>query len=133
MFGLKLSLEDLSEDERAKLVMLLRKRDAYMMHSRALNDLRITYLQNPTESNAASVEAYNTTVLAPMRRDMQEDFVGLLEMSIDVEGIKKFLPMALAGFLQSVNLPLLLTALGWEPEAINDLINLAKDYMGRDE
>ena len=122
-------LSELDEETRTKVAALLTDRNELLEAKVKLNRLRAAMLLNPTQSNIDSVEAYTSTVIAPLNTRLNEQAGELMMASVDVEGLKSMMPMVLMGLLRSVNLSLLLTAIDIEPDRIDRLISKIKDYV----
>ncbi len=132
MFGDLASLADLKPEDRERLASLLADRNEYLRQSIVLNDLRIVQLNNPTPENEARVAAFNSTVVAPLRSKMSADLSALLSSAVNIASIKAFMPMIVAGVMQSVNIPLALTTLGIDPDTVEELVGIVKDYIKAD-
>lgn len=129
MFGIKLTLDELSREEQSNLALLLTERIAYMEQAIELNKLRVQYLQNPTPQNKERVDDFNAAVIMPLRSKLSEDMKDALAESIDIDGLKHLMPMMLAGVLQSVNLPYLLAVLGIEADNVEKLVAKVREII----
>jgi hypothetical protein len=71
---------------------------------------------------------YTTEFIAPLQEALSAQVIKVLRSAIDVEGIREMLPMLALSLLQHVKLPLLLTALGVNADAIQAWISTIKDF-----
>lgn len=126
------SLRDLSKEQRHALANLLNARIAYSEREVELNRLRLKALANPTEANEAAVHNFASAVTTPLREDVARQTAGLVRESIRADELMAFLPAALMGLLQFVNLPLMLTALGLEPTEADRIIEMVSEYINKD-
>lgn len=126
---LSTSFASMDAADRAILARLLDKRNEYLAKTIKLNELKIAALTNPSAANEAAVNDFSTAVIAPLRDAMQDDVRALLQKAVDVDGLQSMLPMILAGALQSVNITLLLTAIGIDPDMISKLVKEIKEYI----
>lgn len=130
MFGdMSSSFSDLEEDVRTRLASLLEKRNDYLVQQIKLNELRIIMLLTPSPANEAAVNAFNSTVVAPIRDGMGEDIMFLMDKALNVQGLKAMLPMVLIGVLQSVNITLALTTLGIEPDVVDRFTSAIGEFI----
>lgn len=123
------SLTELDEDVRVRLAGLLEKRNRYLTEAIKLNELRIRVLMNPSELTESQANAFNSTVVAPLRDAMSDDMQFLTEKAINFDGIQAMLPMVVAGLLQSVNLTLLFTMMGADPDMIERSIGDVSKFI----
>ena len=125
-------LTDLDEETRLELANYLRGRNEYLEATRTLNELRIQMLIDGTPESAERASDYASTVVGPLRDGLTPRLIGLLKKSVDFESLKGMLPMVVMGLMRSVNLRLMLTTIGYEPDVIDKLVNMIKDYVSRD-
>jgi hypothetical protein len=123
------SLDTLDDESRTRLANLLSGRNAYNAELIKLNELRIDMLLNPTPEKQEAIDAFNTTVVAPLRDGLTQDAFALFSVAVNIDNLKDLMPMVLAGVLQSVNIPLLLTVIGLEPDTINKLVQAISEFI----
>ncbi|HJP81108.1 MAG TPA: hypothetical protein VJ841_01775 [Candidatus Saccharimonadales bacterium] len=123
------SLRDLSKEQRHALANLLNARKSYAAEEIKLNDLRLRALANPTSENEKAVRDFASTVTTPLREDVTRQTLVLMHEAIDTKGLVEFLPSVLMGLLQFVNLPLMLTAIGVDPDEADKIIQIITDYV----
>ncbi|MGF7228435.1 MAG: hypothetical protein ACQR33_00430 [Candidatus Saccharibacteria bacterium] len=135
LLGQDPSFKNLDDGTRAQLVELMRARAEYQEAAAKLTNLRVTAISNPSLSNVTAVEDYSSTIVAPLRLHMSELSLPLFKEAFDLEGLKSQLPMLLPailmGVLGHVNLPLVLTAIGVEPDTISHLVELIGDLFDK--
>ena len=129
MFGINTSLADLDATQRTLLLALLRKKRQYMQSALTHMELQEKYLENPTPANLIEAENYASMVLRPQKSEINGTLTSVLQNAVDLEGIKRLLPLVLAGVLQSVNLPLLLAAANIDAEEAEQLMKMIKRYI----
>ena len=125
-------LTDLDEETRLELANYLRDRNEYLEAVRTLNELRIQMLIDGTPESTERASDYASTVVGPLRDGLSPQLDRLLKKSVDFEGMKSMLPMIVMGLMRSVNLRLMLTTLGYEPDVIDKLVDMIKNYVSRD-
>jgi|GEM_PF-5788583 len=123
------SYANLSAEQRAKLANLLKLRNEYTAELLKLNERRIAVLLDYSEAGEAEARGYATLVVAPLRRKVVEASRDLYEDAIDMEALQSMLPMALMALTQSVNIPLLLTTAGLEPDMIEQFTTKVSSYF----
>jgi hypothetical protein len=123
------SLKNLSRAQRHALANLLNARSLYMEKGIELNRLRLKAIANPTEENEEAVRDFAALVTTPLREDDIRQAAALIRESIQTKELLEFLPSVLMGLLQFVNLPLLLTAIGVEPNEADRFIELVSEYI----
>ena len=127
--GLFPSLIEMDEETRLKLAELLEGRNEHLQQQLTLNSLRITMLRDGTPDSEQRAKDFNSAVVAPLRDKLTPQTLELLERSIDLKGIKGIMPLVVMGLMQSVNLPLLLTTVGMEPDQVEQLVGMVQDYV----
>ena len=125
------SLRNLTKEQRHALATLLNARIEYAAKDTELNRLRLKALANPTETNESAVRDYAALVTTPLREDITRQAIALVRESIKSDELLAFLPAAIMGLLQFVNLPLMLTALGVEPGEADRIMDLLSEYVRR--
>jgi hypothetical protein len=123
------SITEADEETRLKLAELLENRNEYLQQQLTLNSLRVTMLRDGTPESEQRAKDFSSTVVAPLREKMTPQIIELLQSSFDIKGIKGLMPIIVMGILQSVNLPVLLTTLGLEPDQVEQLASLVQDYV----
>jgi hypothetical protein len=123
------SLKDLNKEQRHALANLLNARKRYAAEEIKLNDLRLKALANPTRANEEAVRDFAASVTTPLREDVTRQTLALMHEAISVKELVEFLPSVLMGLLQFVNLPLMLTAIGVEPDEADKIIEIVTDYV----
>jgi hypothetical protein len=124
------SYASLSAEQRAKLANLLKLRNEYNAELFELNTRRIAVLLNYSEAGEAAVREYAALVVAPLRRKVASETSKVIsEEAIDMDSLQSMLPMALMALTQSVNIPLLLTAAGLEPDMIEQFTTKVSSYF----
>jgi hypothetical protein len=120
---------DLDEETRLKLADLIEARNNYMNHIMVLNSMKIDALRAPDPTKDARIADYSSALIAPIRTHMSELTTEMLERAVDVEKVKALLPMLLLVATQAVNLPVLMMALGLDPDQFTFLIGKIKDAI----
>lgn len=123
------SFQNLDEETRQDLADLLDSRAEYLTHQISVNRLRAVALRDPTPENLEAVEDYATEYVKPLREELAAQTHRLVEAAVDIDGIKAMLPAVLMGLSQSINIPLLLTASGADPDMITLVVTEAQDYF----
>jgi hypothetical protein len=123
------SLDTLDDETRTRLANLLSNRNAYLAEMIKLNELRVDGLLNPTPAKQEAIDAFNSTVVAPLRDGLTSDTLALLGTAVDIDSLKDLVPFMLAGALRSINIPLLMATLGFEPDTINKLVKEISEYI----
>lgn len=123
------SFSSLSAEQRQKLNDLLQARNNFFHHMTILNNLTMGVLANPTPAGEEQIRGYASTILGPIRTEMNKLAIDLVQEAVDKEGITKMLPMLLMALSRSVNLPLLMTVFGHDPASINEAANKLSDYF----
>lgn len=126
------SFEHLDPETREVLISLIEKRTAYFAHQTELNRLRIAAIRTPTPEALQAVEEYAATHVRPLRESMAPEMTKLMEQAINVERLMNMLPMVLSALTTSVDVPLLLTILGADPDMISTLVGSAQEYFRGD-
>lgn len=130
MFSLgSASYATMSEEKRAALAELLARRNAYNAEVMKLNELKIRQLMNPTADGQAQIEAFNSTVVAPLRNHMSTAIAAVIEDAIDLEKLQSMLPMVAMALLQGIDLPYLMEAFGFDPDMVTKLLGQLKKFM----
>jgi hypothetical protein len=122
-------LASLTEDQRKMLTEALELRNEMMGHNIKMNALRIDLMRNPSREGEKTLTDYADVHVAPLRRRIAESTARILDEAIDIDKLKDMFPMALSALSQSVNLPLLLTAAGFDPDTISEMIQSLTDYF----
>lgn len=123
------SYGDLSRKQRHALANLLNARKELMEKEAKLIRLQLIALGHPTSENEAAIRDYAATVTTPLREDYARQAVTLIRESVRVKELMEFLPAALSGVLQFVNLPLMLTAIGVERQEASRIIEWVMTYV----
>ena len=123
------SFRDLTKKQRIALANVLNARTEYAKKEIELNELRKKALANPTRENEEAVHDFAALVTTPLREDVTRQTLVLMHEAIDIDGLIEFLPSVLMGLLQFVNLPLMLTAIGVEPNEADKIIKIIADYV----
>jgi hypothetical protein len=123
------SFEHLDEETHDTLVSLLEKRTSYFAHQTELNRLRIAALTTPTAEAWQAVTDYGTNHIKPLRESMGPEIMKLVEQAVNVDVIKAMLPMLLAALAQAVDIPLILTTLGADPDMVTSVVGSAQEYF----
>lgn len=126
--GLSGDLVGLAAEDAQRLATVLERRNDYLGLQQQANRLRIKVLETRTAAAQQELNEYLSGAIASARARMTEDLVKLLDSAINIDGIKSLLPMMLLGIVQNINLPLLLTTLGLDPDMISELVKQAKRY-----
>ena len=121
--------ESLDADTRLAVANLLQQRNEYAELMMEVNRRKIQILMNPTAEAEQDLAEYTSAVVAPMRMKMSQDTVALLGKAVDVEAIKGLLPIILLGLTQSIDLPLLFTVMGLDPDMIAESVGYIKEYF----
>lgn len=125
-------LTDLDTETRLMLANYLRDRNEYLEATRTLNEMRIQMLIDGTPESAERASDFASTVVGPLRDGLTPQMHALFKKSIDIEGMKSMLPIVLMGLMRSVNLRLLLTTAGAEPDVIDKMVEMIKNYISLD-
>ena len=123
------SYEGLSGEQRSSLADLIEVRNEYNQALIILNQMRIEVLRNYTEEGEARLTDFSAAIVSPIRIRVSTQLVGIMKDVVDVEGLKGMMPMVVMALLGNINLPLVLNAIGLEPDTIEELINLTKDFF----
>lgn len=121
---------DLDEETRQKLANFLHDRAAYQMKSAEISTLRAKAIMTSDPKLHEDVETMASTVLTPMRESLNEPMFDLIKASVDVDGILEMLPMLLMVITQNVDLDLLLTAMGIEPDTVTKIMSEVTGFIG---
>jgi CHAT domain-containing protein len=123
------SFQNLDDETRQDLADLLDSRAEYLTHQISVNRLRAIALRDPTPENLEAVEDYATEYVKPLREELAAQTHRLVEAAVDIDGLKAMLPAVLLALSQSINVPLLLTASGADPDMITLVVTEAQDYF----
>jgi hypothetical protein len=123
------SYADLTAEQREKLAAYLTLRNEYLPAQIELNRRRIAVLTNYSPAEEAAIQEYSATVVAPLRLKFSQSWIELLKDSVDVKAMESMLPMVLMVLTQSINVPMLLTTLGLEPDSIDQLTHGLSSYF----
>lgn len=123
------SYADLTAEQREKLAAYLTLRNEYLPAQIELNRRRIAVLENYSPAEEAAIREYSATVVAPLRLKFSQSWIELLKDSVDVKAMESMLPMVLMVLTQSINVPMLLTTLGLEPDSIDQLTHGLSSYF----
>lgn len=115
---LSASYGDLTLAQRAKLADLFTIRNEYLTHMIELNKRRVAVLTNPTEAGEKDMQEYASVTMASIRQRQSELVVELIQEGVNVDMVKGLLPMILLGLSQALNIPLLVGALGIDPDMV---------------
>ena len=130
MFGeFSASIVQLDGDQRQQLAALLSDRAEYLVLAAELCRRKSALLANPTSAAEQALSEYSSTVVAPARRKVAEQTVELVGDAIDLDKPKGLLPMLLMGAITAVNVPLVLNALGLDPDTISEIAQKGKEYF----
>jgi hypothetical protein len=127
--GIDSSYGDLDLETRTALASFLSDRNEYTKQLLKLNELRIKVLQNPTPDGEKQLAEYSSAIVAPLRGKLSEQTVELLKRAIDLDSLKGLLPIIFLGVTQAINVPMLLTILGIDPDMIEQLVGQAKKFV----
>jgi hypothetical protein len=127
------SYASLTDEQRKTLLDLVRAKDDYMEVGRELNKLRAAALLNPCQKTQEAMENYASAVVAPKRLRVAELQMSLVTGAVSIEKLQSMLPMVALALTQSINLPLLMAALDFDPDvtqkALTDLSAFFKKGM----
>lgn len=121
--------ESLDAETRTKLANLLQDRIEYNELINEVMRRKIQILMHPTADAERDLAEYTSAVVAPKRAKITQQQAELLKEAVDIDQIKGLVPMALLGLSQSINFPLLFTALGLDPDMVAEGVDLVKDYF----
>lgn len=123
------SFENLTPEQRQLLAVHIELRNTYLEQTIKLNRLRVALLVQSTPEGEMQVKEFAAKKVAPLRIKLHEHSKKLRESAVDVETLKSMLPMVLMALTSSINLPLVMNALGIEPDMIEELVANARDYI----
>jgi hypothetical protein len=133
MFGeLSASLSELDEETRFRVARFMLTRNEYLAELIKLNGLQIAALTHPSPMTEAAVKDFNETVIIPLRRSLGSEIAPVLQAAVDIKGLKSFLPSILMGLLQFVNVPLVLSVYGVDPDMIEKLVREISTFIRSD-
>lgn len=116
------------EETRQLLATLLTLRNQLRQQQCQVDAMRIQQLTggNVTE---ADIDAYTTQNITPLRGQIAELSMPLLLTAINVDEIKKMLPMILSLLPQVVDIRLVMLAAGFDEDAIDGVITKVRELI----
>jgi hypothetical protein len=127
MIDQMMSLKDLDDDTRLALADLLELRNKYLSCVFMLNEIRVQALRGTGKFEAAA--DFSSVVVAPIRAQVTEGSLALVKAAFNEEAFMEMLPMLVLVATNVFNVPLALTALGIDPDSIQELLNMIKDVI----
>ena len=126
-------LHELPEADRTALADFIAVRDDYRLAQLRVSKLKSNLLRtnNPAEQERISseIDILTSTIVAPAREAHSRALRSFMQHCVNTQGLKEMFPMLLAGVLHSVNLPLLLEAIGFDGDNVKDLSAILKDVL----
>lgn len=123
-------ISSLDAETRDLFVQLLEVRNKYYALMGDYNRRQIGVAKNPDPAEEKALIEYSTLVLRPVRQEIKVLSMALFHKAIDVDGLKEMLPMALMALTSSINIPLVLTVLGIDPDAVSEAVEEISSFFG---
>lgn len=122
-------LDQLDAATRQKLADYLAASNAYYMRAGEVNRQLIAWLHNPEAAAMQAIQDYTSDILNPAEDEKRRLRDELMEVAVDIDGLKSILPMIISAVTRSVNLPLLLTLIDFDPKMINQGLEMLRRYL----
>lgn len=126
------SSNDLSDEDRAQLAVLIRKRLETAQANLHYQKLFLQYLDDPTDSHRDTLDLFTKTVLEPLRKEETKLVGERVVSALNIEGLKGMLPMLLLLLKNNINIPVLLSSIGVLQGQVDDLMEFVMDFIKKD-
>lgn len=125
------SFDNLDSEERETLVELLETRALIHARQAELMRLRVEAVKSPTPEALQRAETYAQIHLKPLRDALEQQMHKLAGKVVDKEKFQELLPMVLMSLAQAVDIPLLLTILGADPDVVVEALTKVREYFAK--
>jgi hypothetical protein len=130
-FANEISFARLDEDSRQSLIALLELRNALNTQLNKCNRLMIAHLDTPTEQSQAEIDTFMEEVIKPLREQMKPFERELMLTAFDLEKLQAFLPMLLAGVMQSIDFELFFCTGDIDPDKASFFFDKLQAFLNR--